>query len=35
MSVCSIEDKAAVVVFASCRSVSRNPVRFNALAHMQ
>ena len=30
--VCAIEDKtAAVVVAASCRSLSRNPVRFRAL----
>ena len=29
--VCVIEDKTAVVVVASYRSVSRNPVRFKAL----
>ena len=29
-----IEDKTAVVVAASYRSVSRNPVRFKALVHM-
>ena len=31
MRVCAIEDKTAVVVVASYRSVSRNPVRFKAL----
>ena len=31
MSLCAIEDKTAVVVVASYRSVSRNPVRFKAL----
>ena len=31
MNVCAIEDKTAVVVVASYRSVSRNPVRFKAL----
>ena len=31
MRVCAIEDKTAVVVVASHRSVSRNPVRFKAL----
>ena len=30
--VCVIEDKTAVVLVASHCSVSRNPVRFNALA---
>ena len=29
--VCVIEDKTAVVVFASYRSVSSNPVHFKAL----
>ena len=29
--MCAIEDKTAVVVVASYRSVSRNPVRFKAL----
>ena len=29
--VCAIEDKTAVVVVASYRSVSSNPVRFKAL----
>ena len=32
MSLCAIEDKTAVVVVASYHSVSRNPVRFKALA---
>ena len=32
MSLCEIEDKTAVVVVASYRSVSINPVRFKALA---
>ena len=31
MRVCAIKDKTAVVVVASYRSVSRNPVRFKAL----
>ena len=31
MSLCSTEDKTAVVVVASYRSVARNPVRFRAL----
>ena len=31
MRVYTIEDKTAVVVFASYRSVSRNPVLFKAL----
>ena len=31
MRVYAIEDKTAVVVVASYRSVSRNPVRFKAL----
>ena len=31
MSLCAIEDKTTVVLFASYRSVSRNPVRFKAL----
>ena len=31
MSLCAIEDKTAVVVVASYRSVSRNPVPFKAL----
>ena len=31
-SLCAIEDKTAVVVVASYRSVSRNPVRFKALS---
>ena len=31
MRVCTTEDKTAVVVVASYRSVSRNPVRFKAL----
>ena len=31
MRVFAIEDKTAVVVVASYRSVSRNPVRFKAL----
>ena len=31
MSLCAIENKTAVVVVASYRSVSRNPVRFKAL----
>ena len=31
MSLCGIEDKTAVVVVASYRSVSRNPVRLKAL----
>ena len=30
MSLCSIENKTAVVVVASYHSVSRNPVRFKA-----
>ena len=34
MSLCAIEDKTAVVVVASYRSVSRNPVRFKALDSM-
>ena len=29
LEVCVIEDKTAVVVVASYRSISRNPVRFN------
>ena len=33
--VCVIEDKTAVVVAASYRSFSRNPVRFKALFHTQ
>ena len=32
MRVCAIEDKPDVVVAASYRSVSRNPVRFKALS---
>ena len=31
MRVCPIEDKTAIVVVASYRSISRNPVRFKAL----
>ena len=31
MRACAIEDKIALVVVASYRSVSRNPVRFKAL----
>ena len=31
MRACAIEDKAAIVVVASYRSVIRNPVRFKAL----
>ena len=31
MSLCAIEDKAVVVVVASYRSVSRNPVLFKVL----
>ena len=31
MSMCTTGDKTVVVVVASYRSVSRNPVRFNAL----
>ena len=31
LSLCAIEEKTAVVVVASYRSVSRNPVRFKAL----
>ena len=31
MRVCAIEDKTAVVVVTSYRSVSRNPVHFKAL----
>ena len=31
MSLCAIEDKTAVVIVASYRSVSRNPVRFKVL----
>ena len=31
MTVCAIEDKTAIVVVASYRSVSRNSVRFKAL----
>ena len=34
MRVCAIKDKTAVVVVASYRSVSRNPVRFKALIGM-
>ena len=34
MSLCAIEDKTAVVIVASYRSVSRNPVRFKALSEM-
>ena len=33
MSLCRIEDKSAVVVVASYRSVSRNSVRFKAMSH--
>ena len=35
MRVWAIEDKTAVVVVASYRSVSRNPVRFKTLAPTQ
>ena len=35
MSLCAIEDKTVVVVVASYRSVSRNPVRFKALLRMK
>ena len=35
MRVCTIEDKTAIVVVASYRSVSRNPVRFKALVLTQ
>ena len=31
MRTCAIEDKTEVVVVASYRSVSRNPIRFKAL----
>ena len=31
MSLCAIEDKIAVLVVVSYRSVSRNPVRFKAV----
>ena len=31
MNLCTIEDKTAVVVVASYRSIVRNPVRFKAL----
>ena len=34
MSLCAIEDKTAVVVVSSYRSVSRNPVRFKALEYL-
>ena len=33
MRVCEIEDRTFVVVVASYRSVSRNPVRFKALSY--
>ena len=35
MSLCTIEDKTAVVVVASYRSVSTNPVRLKALPKTQ